>query len=144
MPAASYLTTASAQSNAAPTSFLKRKFFSLSSKSRTGSSPSGKRTAGPYGNNPAQWTASRSEMNAAAVEPRTAVEETTQELGALSFATEPIRRAYNYVKEKLNSKSPLDLLPQSWRDYVELYRSVSRTFLSPATRLLAPSVLFTL
>lgn len=136
MPAASYLAAASAQSNAAPTSFLKRKFFSLSSKSRTGPSPAGKRSAGPYGNNPAQWSASRSETNAAvaAAVPRTTVEETTQELGALSFATEPIRRAYSYVKEKLSSKSPLELLPKSWRDYIELYRSVSPrplTFLPP-------------
>lgn len=130
MPAAAYLAAASAESNAAPTtSFLKRKFFSLSSKSRTGPSPSGKRSVVPHGNNPAQWTAARSETNAAAVaamQPRTPVEETTQDLGALSFATEPIRRAYNYVKEKLSSKSPLELLPKSWRDYIELYRSVSR------------------
>lgn len=43
-------------------------------------------------------------------------------MGALSFVPEPIKRAYGYVKEKLTSKSPLDLLPKSWRDYIALYR----------------------
>jgi hypothetical protein len=41
--------------------------------------------------------------------------------GWLASRAAPIRRAYNYVKEKLDSKSPLELLPKTWRDYIELY-----------------------
>ncbi|GAA5981073.1 hypothetical protein JCM10908_003974 [Rhodotorula pacifica] len=131
MPAASYLAAATAHnpsagtpSSAAPQpSFLKRKFFSLSSKSRNTPLLSSKRTAGPYSSNaPGQWTASRTQTSRRAMPPD-AVEETTQQFGALDFATRPILRAVNYVKEKLSSRSPLDLLPKSWREYIELYRS---------------------
>lgn len=102
-------------------SFLKRKFLSLSSKSR--GDPSYPRRFASDPPSRAAWRPS----HGSAPPPLGDVDETTQQMGALSFVPEPIKRAYGYVKEKLTSKSPLDLLPKSWRDYIALYRDVSGT-----------------
>ncbi|GAA5901521.1 hypothetical protein JCM6882_006303 [Rhodosporidiobolus microsporus] len=53
--------------------------------------------------------------------PQPAVQDATRRMNALDLAKEKSRRAVAFVKRKLNSKTPVEQLPQTWADYEKAY-----------------------
>ncbi|GAA6027351.1 hypothetical protein JCM8097_002618 [Rhodosporidiobolus ruineniae] len=65
--------------------------------------------------------ASTSSFHTAQTTPAPAGEEATKRMNALDLAREKGRRAVQFVKRKLNSKTPVDQLPTTWTEYERAY-----------------------
>ncbi|GAA5857540.1 hypothetical protein JCM8547_009329 [Rhodosporidiobolus lusitaniae] len=49
------------------------------------------------------------------------VSDVSKRMGVMDLAREKGRRAVNFIKKKLNSKTPANELPQTWEDYMRAY-----------------------
>lgn len=63
------------------------------------------------------------------------VDPLTRRMKALDMAREGGRRAVAYIRRKLNSKTPAEELPKTWKEYEHLYATVRRLRCSPAATL---------